>query len=130
MPVTFSKIKVGQSYSRNTLAALWGYRSYQAIARGVVTPKADNKILLFVTENKQESAEQYVDRLHGDVLHWEGPNDHFAEERMLKAALSGEEIHLFHRSRHHSDFTYLGKLTVEKHTIMTGSPSKFAFRVG
>jgi hypothetical protein len=130
MPVTFSKIKVGQSYSRYTLATLWGYSGYQALARGVVTPKDDDKILLFVTEDKQESAEQYVDRLHGDVLHWEGPKDHFAEGRMAKAAVSGEEIHLFHRSRHHSDFTYLGQLTVEKHTIMTGSPSKFVFRVG
>jgi hypothetical protein len=130
MPVTFSQIEVGKSYSRHTLTALWGYTSFHAIARGVVTPKADDKILLFVTENKQESAEQYTDRLYGDVLDWEGPKDHFAEERMLNAAASGEEIHLFHRNRHHSDFTYLGKLAVQKHTIMTGSPSKFVFRVG
>lgn len=129
MPVTFSKIKIGHSYSRNTLATLWGYSSFHAIAKGVVTPKANDKIILFITENKQNSAEQYVDRLHGDLLDWEGPNDHFAEERMLKAAGSGEEIHLFHRNRHHSDFIYLGKLTVEKHTIMTSSPSKFVFRI-
>ncbi|MCU1251038.1 MAG: hypothetical protein JWQ49_4067 [Edaphobacter sp.] len=129
MSVTFSNIKVGHFYSRNTLAALWGYSSYHALARGVVTPKTDDKIVLFVTENKQESAEQYVDQLNGDVLHWEGPKDHFAEERMLKAAQSGEEIHLFHRNRHHSDFTYLGKIAVEKHRIIIGSPSKFVFRV-
>jgi hypothetical protein len=73
MPVTFSEIKVGESYSRNTLAVLWGYSSFHAIARGVVTPKADNKILLFVTENKQESAEQYSDQLRGGMLDWEAP---------------------------------------------------------
>jgi hypothetical protein len=129
MPVTFSEIKVGESYSRNTLAVLWGYSSFHAIARGVVTPKADNKILLFVTENKQESAEQYSDQLRDGVLDWEGPTDHFAESRMLNAELAGEEIHLFHRIRHHSDFTYLGKLEVKQYTILTDCPSKFVFGI-
>ena len=31
---------------------MWGYASFHAIARGVVTPKDDNKIVLFVTEEK------------------------------------------------------------------------------
>lgn len=57
MPVSFGQITVSQSYSRNELAKLWGYASMHAIARGVVTPKDDNKIILFVTREKQTSAE-------------------------------------------------------------------------
>ena len=87
------------------------------------------KILLFVTETKQESAEQYSDQLRDGVLDWEGPTDHFAESRMLNAGLAGEEIHLFHRIRHHSDFTYLGKLEVKQYTILTDSPTKFVFGI-
>ena len=129
MPITFSNIHVGESYSRPSLASLWGYASYEAISRGVVTPKEDNKIVLFVTEQKQESAEPYVDRLNGKVLQWEGPNDHFAEGRMLAAAVSGEEIHLFHRDRHHSDFVYIGMLKSISQSVRKGSPSKFTFEV-
>jgi putative restriction endonuclease len=129
MPITFSKIKSGQSYSRPTLAALWGYSSFHAIARGVVTPKGQDKIVLFVTEDKQASSEQYADKLTEDELDWEGPNDHFAETRMLNAAEQAEEIHLFHRVRHHSDFTYVGQLDLIQSKLRVGSPSQFKFRV-
>jgi hypothetical protein len=129
MPVSFSVVAVSGQYSRNKLADLWGYSSYHAIARGVVTPRDDNKIILFVTEEKQSSLEQYADRLVGHVLHWEGPNDHFAEERMACASTSGDEIHLFHRSRHHSDFVYMGKVAVLEYSKNTFSPSQFKLKI-
>ncbi len=127
MPISFSKIAKGSSYSRQTLAELWGYTSFHAIARGVVTPRNDNKIVLFVTEEKQSSAEQYADRLTGSTLEWEGPTDHFAEDRMLNAEANGEEIHLFHRERHHGDFTYRGRLTVLSYAPHGNRPSQFKF---
>lgn len=129
MPISFAKIAKGSSYSRHMLAEIWGYASFHAIARGVVTPRNDNKIVLFVTEEKQSSAEQYSDRLSGNTLEWEGPTDHFAEDRMLKAEASGEEIHLFHRERHHSDFTYRGRLKVLSHALHGNCPSHFKFAV-
>jgi hypothetical protein len=47
----------------------------------------------------------------------------------MNASVSGEEIHLFHRIRHHSDFTYFGKLVVKQYTILIDSPSKFVFGI-
>lgn len=129
MPVSFATIALGSEYSRNALADIWGYSSYHAIARGVVTPQQDNKIILFVTEEKQDSLEQYADRLDGSTLHWEGPNDHFAERRMLSASNSGDEIHLFYRTRHHTDFTYMGRVAVIAHTAFVDCPSKFTFKI-
>jgi putative restriction endonuclease len=129
MSVNFSELQTGKSYSRPTLAALWGYSSFQALSRGVVTPKGDNKIILFITEEKQRSAEQYADRLNGDLLLWEGPSDHFAEDRMVRSKTSGEEIHVFYRARHHSDFIYLGQVEVLKHVPRMGKPSEFELRV-
>jgi hypothetical protein len=111
------------------LADLWGYSSYHAIARGVVTPKNDKKVILFVTEEKQNSLEQYADRLEGNTLHWEGPNDHFGEGRMLDAASSGDEIHLFYRTRHHTDFLYMGRVTISGFTAHTARPSQFTLRI-
>ena len=129
MPVSFATIQKGSAYSRNALAELWGYASFHAIARGVVTPKHDNRIILFVTEAKQSSAEQYQDKLSGNVLQWEGPTDHFAEDRMANAGSSGEEIHLFYREQHHADFTYCGQLKVLAHSRRTDGPSYFKFQV-
>lgn len=129
MPVSFDLIKIGEVYSRNFLAKTWGYAAYQALARGVVTPKGDSKIILFVTANKQQWIQQYTDKLQGDILIWEGPNDHFAEERMLRAKNSGEEIHLFFRARHHTDFIYYGRLEVESTQIELKRPSQFTFRL-
>jgi hypothetical protein len=106
MPVSFAEIQVGCSYSRHDLVSLWGYAGVPAISRGVVTPRDDNKIILFVTHEKQPDHEQYDDELSGNTLRWEGPTDHFAEDRMLAATESGDEIHLFYRDRHHSDFEY------------------------
>ncbi len=129
MSISFINVEVGFSYSRQTLAKLWGYSSFHAIARGVVTPRHDCKIVLFVTENKQSSAQQYADRLSGKTLDWEGPTDHFAEDRMINAEANGEEIHLFHRERHHSDFTYCGRLKLLTFMLRSDHPSRFKFEV-
>lgn len=128
MPISFDQIMIGKEYSRPTLAQLWGYAGYAALARGVVTPKDDTKIILFVTCEKQQSAEQYIDHLHGDLLDWEGPTDHFAESRMLATAASGEEIHVFYRQRHHSDFTYEGVFAVIQYQQFSDQPSTFQLR--
>lgn len=127
--VSFAAIVPHQLYSRKRLAELWGYRGFQALARGVVTPKGDNKIILFVTQEKQESSEQYHDRLVGNILHWEGPNDHFAEERMRSAEQQKDEIHLFYRQKHHSDFVYLGVGAVVRYVGKTDAPSQFDFEI-
>ena len=129
MLVSFDKIAVGESYSRNELAELWQYSSMHAIARGVVTPKNDNKIILFVTREKQTGAEQYEDEFSGRELRWEGPTDHFAEDRMLVAAQSGDEIHLFYRGRHHTDFVYHGRLEAVDCKRYTDRSSQFVFDV-
>ncbi len=126
--VTFDRIAINKAYSRQELADLWGYRGWQAFSRGVFTPRNQSYILLFVTREKQSSAHPYVDRLEGDRLYWEGPTDHVAEKRMTAAPNTRDEIHLFCRDRHHSDFTYLGELSLESVTPLTVKSSEFVFR--
>lgn len=129
MPISFDAIKIGEYYSRPTLAKIWGYKDYHALARGVFTPKNDTKIILFVTAVKQESVEQYNDRLIDNILHWEGPKGHSGEDRILSARANGTEIHLFFRKQHHSDFMYCGKLGLIISTLETTRPSKFTFEL-
>lgn len=127
MPVTFEPLVEGREYDRPYLAALWGYRGFQAISRGVVTPANTNFIILFVTEEKQESLTQYKDYLEGPYLHWEGEEKHSSDDRVIRASASGDEIHLFHRKIHHSPFIYMGKLNLEQHNRLVDSPSQFIF---
>jgi putative restriction endonuclease len=129
MPVSFDPLTIGQAYSRQDLAQLWGYTAYQALARGVVTPRDDNKIILFVTREKQASATQYQDRIEEAQLFWEGPNDHFAEERIVDSPGSGDEIHLFYRDRHHSDFVYYGQIIPLRSQRFSNQPSQFVFQL-
>lgn len=129
MPITFGQTNVGSTYSRKDLAVLWDYKSFHAIARGIVTPQRDNKIIVFVTEEKQASARQYVDTLKGNMLETEGPDDHFAEERIAAADAIGEELHLFHRQKHRADFTYKGRMKLVELLLRTGAPSHFKYQV-
>ncbi|WP_227699094.1 HNH endonuclease [Spirosoma radiotolerans] len=129
MLVSFDSIIIGKDYSRKFLAEAWGYAAFQALARGVVTPKGDSKIILFVTAEKQGSLEQYADKLIDEYLHWEGPNDHFAESRMVNARSNGEEIHLFFRSIHHTNFIYFGKIEIVNVQLESRQPSKFIFHL-
>ncbi len=103
-------------------------------ARGVVTPRDDNKIILFVTHEKPTHFEQYEDQLTGDTPHWEGPTDHFAEDRMLAAGQSGDEMHLFYRDRHGGDFRYQGQLQLVScerfQTAQAGLFSRWVYRLG
>jgi len=129
MTVSFENIIIGQTYTRNELAQIWGYTSYAAIARGVVTPRNSNFIILFVTREKQSSATQYRDRIETNKLYWEGPEDHFAENRIMKSGNNCDEIHLFFRERHHSDFVYFGEIRLIRYYLHSDKPSEFEFQL-
>lgn len=87
MPVSFEKIHIGKEYERPYLADIWGYKAFQAISRGVVTPAGSNYIILFVTKEKQEALTQYNDYLDGDLLHWEGEEKHSSDDRVINAKI-------------------------------------------
>ena len=129
MNVSFSQIAVGSKWTRQALADLWKYAAYQAIARGVVTPKDDNKIILFVSEEKPDDFTQYEDRLHGKTLMWEGEQGHGNDARIANAADNGDEIHIFHRRQHRDLFTYLGRVRVARFEHRTTEPSRAVFEL-
>jgi putative restriction endonuclease len=127
--VSFAKLHLNHTYSRDTLASVWEYKGVEALARGVVTPSNQPYIILFVTHEKQTGATQYQDRLEGGRLFWEGPRDHWGEKRILNASTSQDEIHLFYRDRHHSDFIYHGQLAVEEAMVDREGRSHFVFQL-
>ena len=130
MPVTFEQLTVGETYERPHLAKLWGYKRYNAFAKGVFTPANENKIVLFVTEDQQMALTQYEDHLQEETLTMDGETAHTTDDRIIRAKERGDQIHLFHRDRHHRPFTYLGEVRLVSHARNAGDePSKFQFKL-
>jgi putative restriction endonuclease len=128
MPISFDRLEKGVAYDRPTLARLWGYKSWRAFGKGVFTPRGEQLILLFITEQKQEALPQYRDMFDGEVLKIEGELGHGSDERIIQAKQSGDKIHVFHRKRHHEPFTYEGEFDVESYTLHSNRPSQFTLR--
>jgi predicted restriction endonuclease len=124
--MNFSTLIVGNKYDRPNLAELWGYEKYNAISRGVITPKGEKNIILFVTHEKQEHLTQYEDHIEQDILFWEGEKQHGSDQRIIKRE---DIIHIFFRDRHHSDFTYEGKAILTGYKLFNDRPSKFTFHL-
>jgi putative restriction endonuclease len=129
MPVNFKSIKIGESYERPFLAKLWGYQSFHALSKGVITPAGTNHIIFFVTKDKQEALTQYNDYLDGNMLFWEGEEKHSSDKRVVEAGKNGDEIHLFYREIHHTLFVYFGRISLTDYQLRENAPSEFVFRI-
>lgn len=124
--IEFSKLIVGNQYDRPTLAEIWGYQSFNAISRGVVTPANQNIIIFFVTREKQQALTQYEDHVEQDTLFWEGEKGHGTDQRIIGRK---DTIHVFYREKHHTDFTYEGRALLLGFRLFTDRPSKFTFKL-
>jgi hypothetical protein len=127
MPFSLEALEVGRLYTRPQLATLWGYRGYQAFSRGVFTPRGTNRVVLFVTREKQRSLTQYRDFISGDRLYWEGQAAHGSDDRIARAHEYGEQVHLFYRDIHHTPFRYYGQLLIREFRRKPETPSEFVF---
>jgi putative restriction endonuclease len=127
MGVSFESIPVGTHWNRERLAELWGYATYHAIARGVVTPRGTNLIVLFVSEEKPTGFTPYEDLLVGQRLHWQGEKGHRTDRRIAESRENGDEIHVFHRKFHRAPFTYLGRVVLRTFEHLTTTPSRAEF---
>lgn len=125
--ISFNKLKIGETYSRNHLTELWGYEGRQAISKGVVAPASSNAIILFVTKEKQKSATQYNDYISDGFLYWEGEEKGANNNRIINAKRYNHPIHLFYRFKHHYDFKYLGLIELVDYFEKTDSPFQFIF---
>jgi putative restriction endonuclease len=124
--IEFTDIIIGKEYDRPTLAAMWGYQTFHAISRGVVTPRGQKLIVLFVTKEKQETLTQYEDHIDLDILFWEGEKEHRSDARIVSRK---DLIHVFFRERHHSSFVYVGQADLRTYKLYADRPSKFSFQL-
>ncbi|MDO8541906.1 MAG: HNH endonuclease [Opitutaceae bacterium] len=122
-------LEIGRGYDRKVLALLWGLAGFQAIGRGVFTPKGVGQIFLFVTRERLGWMTPYQNFLDDDLLFWDGEKGHGSDDRIASASRNGEEIHLFYRDHRLTPFTYYGKVVMVRCSRFTDRPSEFVFNV-
>lgn len=122
-------LEIGKGYDRKVLAELWGLGGFQAIGRGVFTPKGGGQIFLFVTRERLGWMTPYNNFLDDDLLFWDGEKGHGSDDRITNASRNGEEIHLFYRDHRLTPFTYYGKVVMVRSQRYTDKPSEFVFNV-
>ena len=122
-------LEIGKGYDRKVLARLWGLIGFQAIGRGVFTPKGVGEIFLFVTRERLGWMTPYKNFLDDDLLFWDGEKGHVSDDRIATASRNGEEIHLFYRDHRPTPFTYHGKVVMVRCNRFTDRPSEFVFNV-
>lgn len=128
--VSFDQIKIGKKYTLTELARMWNYESYYAIRKGVVTPKDQNYIILFITKEKQKGAIPYEDDLRENILYMTGQRGHGSDKRLVSNLHDNrDEIYLFYREKHHTPFTFCGRCFLLNAELEEQQASKFQFLV-
>ena len=126
MNIDLEQLVVGQSYGRPTLARLWGYQDWHAIGKGIVKPSGTNKIILFITAEKQKTLQQYRDEFNGNSLTIDGQISHLTDQDLIDPS---NETHLFYRQTHHIDFIYYGIVFLIDYELKNSMvPNRFVYK--
>lgn len=90
-------LHAGSAYTREELSRILETDD-ATINTGVFRPKGFDSVLLFVTEKKTPDRTQYVDRLDGDELHWQGQSKGRTDALVIEHLQRGLELLLFYRT--------------------------------
>jgi hypothetical protein len=120
---------VGNIYTRNDLRELFDIRD-MTLNNGVFPVKSGNEVWLFVTENKQSDRQQYVDKLSGDLLYWQGQKLGRTDPLIIGHRENGDLLLLFYRTAKYqfegAGFVFEGSFVYVSHA---GSfPTSFVLR--
>lgn len=120
MPAYVSEIlQPNAIYTREDLKSLLSTND-ATINTGVFHPKGLNSVLLFVTKEKTKDRTQYIDRLEGDQLHWQGQTKSRTDPLIIEHRAKNLELLVFYRLRKYefegAGFRYLGIFNYKSHT--------------
>lgn len=97
-------LDMGGIYTREDLKGRLNTQD-ATINTGVFRPAGFDSVLLFVTEKKTPDRVQYIDKLDGDILHWQGQNAGRTDEWISEHRARGLELLLFYRKK---KYQYVG----------------------
>lgn len=123
------RLTPGLVYTRADLRARFAITD-NTLENGVFVPKGLGAIWLFVTRDKESSTTQYVDRLKGDLLHWQGQAKGRTDRIIIGHEASDLDLLVFYREkkRQYDDygFRYEGPFRYLSHEL--GPPTNFVLQ--
>ena len=119
-------LEIGAIYSRKELVRLFKIRD-RSINTGVFQPKGHASVWLFVTEEKTPNRRQYHDRLHDDILEWDGQEKGGRDGWVINHRRDKREILLFYRKKrtHYPGYGFRYEGPFEYITHWDSGPSHF-----
>lgn len=133
MGVLFSSnLTEGEIFTRAELAEILENND-ATINTGIFQPRNYDSILLFITEKKSTDRTQYVDRLEGDTLNWQGQIAGRKDILIITHEKQRFELLVFYRGSKNeypsSGFKFEGRFRYRSHSA--GQPTNFILeRVG
>jgi hypothetical protein len=120
---------IGKVYTRNDLRELFKIKA-AGLNNGVFRLQDRGEVWLFVTENKSADREQYIDKLVGNVLYWQGQRMGRTDSLIIGHKRNGESLLLFYRRAIYefdgAGFRYEGSFRYIDHS--GGQPTSFVLR--
>jgi hypothetical protein len=129
LPPYTGPLIVGDIYTRNDLRELFKITD-ATLNNGVFDIKDRPEIWLFVTENKSADREQYVDKLTGNILYWQGQRQGRTDQLILNHRRNGDLLLVFYRRAKYqfegAGFVFEGPFEYVSHS--GGLPTSFILR--
>jgi hypothetical protein len=126
---TSTLLEPGAIYTRKDLAERFQITD-STLNTGIFQPRGHRSVWLFVTEQKTPDRTQYVDRLDGEVLYWQGQPRGSKDSLIIEHKQRGLELVVFYRrSRYEfpgAGFRYEGPFRYESHEGR--GPTSFVLR--
>ena len=114
-----SLLRAGAIYSREELKQILATQD-ATINTGVFRPAGFDSVLLFVTKEKTKDRVQFVDRMDGDILYWQGQSKGRTDPLIIEHRPQGLELLVFYREKKYehpgAGFRFEGRYSYVSHT--------------
>jgi hypothetical protein len=126
---TSTLLEPGVIYTRKDLAEQFQITD-STLNTGIFQPRGHRSVWLFVTEQKTPDRTQYVDRLDGEVLYWQGQPRGSKDLLIIEHEQRGLELLVFYRHSRYAfpgaGFRYEGPFRYASHA--GSGPTSFVLR--
>ena len=125
-----SQLRIGETYSLDTLAKLIGVQTNALRGKGVITrTNSDFQFLLITIQKDKYATQEYIDHIEGSTLFWSGQN---ALKSAEKKIISGTcDTMIFIQEKRKTPYVYYGRaIPTRMHIIWEpGTPSHIVFEL-
>lgn len=93
---TSEHLKLGGLYTRKQLQEMFDIKD-ASIRNGIFRPKGHSSVWIFLTSEKRADRIQYIDRIDGDFVYFDGQLKSTTDRLIICSKDVGNELLLFHR---------------------------------